>query len=331
MSTDQTRQQDEEFLIDRAVGQHDPGAAEPFEKRLDEEADLQKLDRDIQHTLAALKALPEFEPPASLTAETMQRIARHRRTEALIAQAELAPRPASPTFTWREGAAVAAAVLLMASIFVPSMQRARDNALARQCLGQTGQLGSAMTAYANENDGYFPAAQGSAWWLNSGQGPAVSNSSAMFKLVKDGMADPGLFQCPAGSGGSFVVTSGMTDFPSPRFVGYDYQHSVGGSAIRRSDPAYAGYETEMAILADSNPLFVGGRSCTEPPRASHNHDGQGQSVLYLDGHAQWSTTAAAGVAGDNIYLADKITEYRGNETPASPIDSFLLPAWSNGN
>ena len=43
-----------------------------------------------------------------------------------------------------------------------------------------------------------------------------------------------------------------------------------------------------------------------PPDAgrgnSLNHGGQGQNVLYLDGHTQWCTTRTVGLAGDDIFI-----------------------------
>ena len=40
---------------------------------------------------------------------------------------------------------------------------------------------------------------------------------------------------------------------------------------------------------------------------------------------RWFTHAQAGVNGNNIWLADGIYDYRGDEKPTSPVDTFLLP------
>jgi hypothetical protein len=123
--------------------------------------------------------------------------------------------------------------------------------------------------------------------------------------------------------------AGMTDFPQGRFIGYSYQHSL-GQGLSLNDSTLRAAAAEMAILADSNPLFAGGRF--RPGRlgaaVSDNHDGRGQNVLYLDNHARWTTSALAGVQGNNIYLAEGVLEYRGDEAPVSPTDTFLLPAYS---
>ena len=43
---------------------------------------------------------------------------------------------------------------------------------------------------------------------------------------------------------------------------------------------------------------------------------------------EWAQTAEAGVMGNNIYLAEGVYEYRGDERPSTPTDTFLLPAYS---
>ena len=85
----------------------------------------------------------------------------------------------------------------------------------------------------------------------------------------------------------------------------------------------------MAILADSTPLFPRGRFRRDRVNATagDNHAGTGQNVLYFDMHVEWSRTAAAGVRDNNIFLAGEIREYAGDEKPADPTDTFLLPAW----
>ncbi|MEI6467271.1 MAG: family 1 glycosylhydrolase, partial [Verrucomicrobiota bacterium] len=55
---------------------------------------------------------------------------------------------------------------------------------------------------------------------------------------------------------------------------------------------------DLAIMADSNPLFVDGRIRNDRAgTCSDNHGGAGQNVLYATGEVRWSTTSAAGVGG----------------------------------
>ena len=118
----------------------------------------------------------------------------------------------------------------------------------------------------------------------------------------------------------------MVDFPSPQYVSYSYQYSL-GRAVRRDAPELVNVAEQMAILADANPLFDGGRFRRDRlgQGVSENHRCTGQNVLYLSGAVRWFTHARAGVNGNNIWLADGIYEYHGDEKPTSPVDTFLLP------
>ena len=61
---------------------------------------------------------------------------------------------------------------------------------------------------------------------------------------------------------------------------------------------------------------------------SANHDGDGQNVLYEDGHVEWQQNPFVGVNRDNIYTA---SDGKGGNAPtvlSSPYDlndSILLP------
>ncbi len=83
----------------------------------------------------------------------------------------------------------------------------------------------------------------------------------------------------------------------------------------------------MAILADQTPLFADGRFLKDRVRAaiSDNHP-KSQNVLYLDGHVLLVDNSSVGVEQDNIFLVKGVYEYEGDETPACPTDTFLLPA-----
>ena len=85
----------------------------------------------------------------------------------------------------------------------------------------------------------------------------------------------------------------------------------------------------MAILADSTPFYRNGgfEADQAATAASENHGRTGQNVLYLDMHVGWAKGPAVGVNKNNIFLAEGIYNYRGNETPVGPTDTFLLPAY----
>jgi len=326
------RATDEALLIDYVLGRCDEAQGEDVRRRIAQDPALASRHEDLRNTFLALGLSVEHEPPETLLADTMARIRSARQTEALLAREELARRDViRPTFSFRELSAVAGVVLLLVSIFGVSYREARRRKNVTQCAAQVARMGSALLTYANKNGGYLPTAgtPGRRWLPTSSQ-PAVNNSKALFRLVRTGYVEPGAFQCPAVGGESFAVQAGMNDFPSARCITYSYHYSLGPRGLNLQDRRLSGVKANMAVLGDSTPVFAGGRFRAERVRTavSDNHGGAGQNVLYLDMHVDFKRRASVGVMGDNIYLVQGVFEYDGEEAPTSPIDTFLLPAFS---
>lgn len=328
------RNEDEARLMDFLSGSCDESQERDIRRRLDEDEQFRRLHDNVANAFAALKLLPESEPADDLTSRTVAKVRQHRRTQELIAREEASRGAFRPTFRLRELAAVAAVLVIFGSVMIPAVRQARSAAAIDLCAFRTGEIGTGLLTYANDNNGHLPlAGTQSQPWLAGNDEPPASNSAALFRLIPNRhIASPQAFQCPAVGGGSFVVTAGMTDFPASQYVSYSYQHAVGDSPLSVHDEAFAGVADKMAILADRNPVFEGGKF--RPDRVgvstSPNHGHTGQNVLYLDMHVEWAKDANAGVDGDNIFLADGVREYTGYESPAKPTDSFLLPAYTDG-
>ena len=323
---------DELLLMDYLLDRCDPAQRDEVQRRLGLD-EFRRHHDDLKNAREAVRLLPSIEPPQSLVAATLLRIRQKRQTDALLAREGMRQATRRRPLAVRDLASTAAAIVLLALVFLPSVRRAGRLAGVGQCAANIHGIGTAAAAYATDHDGYLPAGPaGRRVWLRPVRRGGVSNSQSLFLLVRDGYARPSVFQCPSPSGRkleTYAIHAGMLDFPRKEFVGYSYQHAVGGSALRRSDPILASVADTMAILADSNPVFKHGRFRRDHLGASagDNHQGAGQNVLYLDGHVVWSDTASAGVRGDNIFLAKGIYDYRGDEMPVSPSDTFLLPAY----
>lgn len=317
-------QQDERLLIDFVLGQSEASAAEEVRARLKEE-EFARLHKGVEATFALLNLYPPAQPPANLTERTMARVRAMRKTEALAAAPQLRVRAWTPRFSIHEMSALAAGLLLVIGIVLPSVRHAQRMATRTHCEANMAQIGTALNQYAGENDEFLPPARlaANANWLTSKSG----NSSALFQLVASAAAKTDVFQCPGTPAQGFAYQAGMLDFPHPKAISYSYQHSIGQS-IRRSAPEYAQVGKSMAILSDASPVFKNGQfdptSCRRNV-ASANHSQCGQNVLYLDGHVDWADTCRAGVDGNNIWTAEGVANYKGNERPVDPLDSFLLP------
>lgn len=318
---------DPDLLIDFASGGCDERTAEEVTRRLREEPELARQHQAITRLIDLIAAAPVPEVPEGLAQRTIQRVRTIRQTEALIASQQNQRPHSLSTFSMRELIAVAAAVVLMVALLVPSVQQARYIGMRSQCAANVGQIGAAMNHAANQNQDVLLSSPAPVdRWMSDGRVTA-GNSTGLFRLVKQHFADPSVFQCPSAGGQSFTVTQDMLDFPSTSHVGYSSQYCLRGP-ICRNDPLLRPVAHEMALLADATPVFPGG--VFRPDRVdralSDNHPDGGQNVLYLDWHVAWATDSHVGVNGDNIWLIDDVTSYTGREQPVGPTDSFLLPS-----
>ena len=324
---------DEALLIDVLLGQADEADRLEVARRLAQDPAFRRHHDDVAGALAALRLAPAPQAPADLTARTLARIAGARRTEQLIDQQEIRRRRVLPVARWKDLAAVAVVLLLVGAVFIPSLRSLSQDAQVRTCAANLGEtVYPGLRHWADGHNGQLPGRDSliRRWWPAPNQ-PAVSNSAALFDLVRARYAPNLAFACPAltRSGDSFDLQAGMADFPAPKFVSYSYQYAIGPDRPNLRTPALRAVLEDLAIMADSNPLFADGT--VHPDRAgtcSDNHGGGGQNVLYATGEVRWCTTSAAGVDGDDIYLAGNLRRYTGDESPIGPTDTFLLPAWS---
>lgn len=324
------RQRDEELLIDFLTDQLDEERRQHVRRRLETEDDFARLHDDLTRAFATWDAASDIEPPGDLVDRTLDRVMSLRRTDALLAlQQSQSPFRIPATFSARELLAVAAVVLVMIGVLVPSLQLARHRSQRSLCAAGLGEIGSALQTFAVNHDNTLPHIHSSCpRWLPGDQ-PHASNSAALFQLLKnDYLQNPVVFQCPARGGKSFALRPDMNDFPKPEHIHYSYNYSLAGHHLSILDPVVVKVATQLAILADQTPLFHNGsyRPGHADNPVSENHDTRGQNVVYVDGHVFWNTSPHAGVNGDNIFLADHETDYDGDERPARKTDSFLLPA-----
>ncbi|KPK82065.1 MAG: hypothetical protein AMJ81_10120 [Phycisphaerae bacterium SM23_33] len=312
------RDRDEQWLIDLVLGRCDAAAAEEARRRLESDAGFSALRADVANALSALGAYSAAEPPEDLVDRTMARIRAVRRTEALLEAAPIEPEARRRVFSFRELAALAAVAVLAVGILLPSLWKAHQQAQKALCGNNLAAIFTGVSHYANGNNEALPSVRGESW-------VDASNSAGLFLLVRNDYAAPEVFQCPAAGGQSFVVQQGMFDFPSPKSIGYSYQHSLDGP-IRRDDPELLRVAEEFPILGDTSPMFAGGKFHPDRVgrRVSENHGNTGQNTLRLDGSVFWATHANVGVDGDNIYLVRGVLKYTGVERPASKTDTFLV-------
>jgi prepilin-type processing-associated H-X9-DG protein len=266
---------------------------------------------------------------------------------------------------------VIAIIALLMGILMPALARVRQLAYRLYCGTNLSGIGKAMLIYSNDYDDELPRAglRGSTWtapitdWkaatrsaaFTTGRGSSASITSSFYLLIKYAEVTPKSFLCKGDSGvtefkGSEHGLAGaelidLWDFgnhPAQAHCSYSYHIPYGVYALTASS------EPGMAIAADANPWLNSPASDARPadqwtkftPTGDREaikfgnaqvHQGDGQNVLYMDGHASFEKTSACGVDDDNIYTQANLPSDKKKGTratagmqPVSKTDSLLL-------
>jgi len=205
-------------------------------------------------------------------------------------------------------------------------------------------------------------------------GPEINDvTAAMFLLIRNADLNPSVFLCPAlyyqrlsdagkvqfdkdnpapraADDASRIqlpepkwTISKMSNFPSPESLHYSIAYPYPPAASIKVGYKYnTGVVADFALAADTNPgsdelLKVLWGSPEELLRKANslNHAGDGQNVLFNDGHMEWCTRPFNGAAPgpntvpDNIYTYGRCTQTQGGDgiigPPAWALDTVLLP------
>jgi len=234
---------------------------------------------------------------------------------------------------------VIALLALTLVAFLGVARRSREVANSAKCARYLKAIGMSMLLYSNENRGhlprttYVPAEVVVPTWGTAVKasdpfapdGPKNDVSAVFFLLNRTQDITSECFICPATDGvkdtygGGTNAALGQSNFTDVRRnLTYSIQNPYpSDGVIPATDEAW--WRNRMpdrfALAADVNP---GARSTNSP-----NHGGDGQNVLFADGHVEFARTPHVGIANDNIFANKR------GEVVASPVDetdNVLLPA-----
>lgn len=328
-------------LIDRQLGLLSAGERAALESRLASDPALRQQDESLGEVFRALSQVHPDAPPGDLIQRVLERVSAvatlrldaSAATRAALEQENQRGRVIRMT-SFRDILGVAAAIVLLVGVGVPTMLEMRQRGERTQCAWNLGQIGRGVQAYASVFNDSLPFV---GWTSRSSWQPTADptvqvlpNRRHIYPLLRQRLVGPAEFVCPGSSGvpmAAAQVDSGA-DFAESRNVSYAYQNMAGVRPSMKSSE-------RLPILGDDNPLFEDGlplfdaaaRTLGLGDRSEANslsHRGMGQNLLTLGGHSIWTRTPKAGIDGDNVWTLEKVTNYTGREGPASGTDAHLL-------
>lgn len=274
-------------------------------------------------------------------------------------------RPSRPGFSLVELLVLLAILVVLVSIFVPFLLRARETERRVRCTDNLRVIQNALKAYATANGNNLPrvtyepgrnptgyvayTGADSADPFARGSGVRANDATAsLWLLVRAGLVGPERFVCPSTDDSvSPQPAEQRSNFAGRDHLSYSYASPFSAAPGYRLNTDLLKFD--FAVLGDMNPGTGGGDDVTAPghdadafalARAnSNNHGGSGQNVLYADGHVQFQPTPYAGVGTgalrDNFYTALATTPLPEGAEPAGAaiaargfVARDIGPAWA---
>jgi len=267
-------------------------------------------------------------------------------------------------FTLIELLVVIAIIALLMSILMPALARVREMAQRVVCGTQLAGIGKAIAVYAGDDDsgrlpcaGFMASIWGTTVWnaadpagaFGGGDGQA-SISSSLYILVKGDYTTPKQFICKSDPDTGEAMPTGEPfrwwDFESPITqcsYAYHMPYDDPGPGVGIHYRLSMASNPALAVAADRNPWNIAGIGPLDVSLSgkekcnSAAHGREGQNVLFVDGHVDFSKTEGdgtlpqdrgswCGLDDDDIYtVADATTTApQKGDIPVDRDDSLLV-------
>lgn len=253
-------------------------------------------------------------------------------------------------------ATLGAAVLLL-TLTIMARHVAQERVAVTECADHLRRIGQALLNYQEVNQGQFPRTTydpakplvaytgASAADPFSGQGPVANDTTAsMFLLVRRGDLPPEVMICAGALRHGLAEKDSRpadelarsSNFTARLHDNYSlanmYPDAAAVAAGYSLDYFHQKLPPQFVIAGDTNPgAEEASRATTRMTRQdmrqsnSPNHQRDGQNLLAADGSVNFYMSPLLGVGFDNVYASAKLYP-----NPASPTDTVLVPAWTDG-
>ena len=331
-----------QLLFDYCMGLTSQAEADEARRLISSSEEAAEIHSELKSALSPLANLEAESCPDELAESTILRLNNAARSSQLqleqLLTAEQAGKVTTKSWFWRnfsEVAAIAAVVLFVAAIFVPSSGFVRQKYRQSKCQLRLSQMWQGLNNYRSDYDGQMPyvaTAAGAPWWKVGDQGKKnQSNTRHIWLLVKNNYVKPVIFICPAKLPKKLIEYDPLqyNDFPDRKHITYSFRIMC-DKLQSQSQPG------RTVLMSDLNPLFEN----LHPKNAisfklkldeelasinSINHNRCGQNVLFYDGSVKFIKTRRLGAEMDDIFTLQNTHIYQGTEVPSHDTDFFLAP------
>jgi hypothetical protein len=298
-----------EHLLGYLLGALEPDEQESVETALDNDPALRRQMDVLDARLETLRlARQDDHPPPDLAARTCGFVSGYQQKQNEAPPVQPSTRLSPEVTTGRHWSMadllVAAGVMIAASLlFFPAIASSRYQAHRTACQYNLQQLGTALTGFSEQHDGYLPLVPISG---NRSVGGVIAS------MLKDEgfLLDTRCVICPASplarnldgwrvaSLDEFDRAEGKTLAMLQRMVGGSYGYPLGYMENDQYRPIKNRQRPDFALIADAP-------SADLPGRRSANHGGCGQNVLFEDGHVAYIVGCRMGELGDDLFHSDR--------------------------
>jgi hypothetical protein len=288
-----------------------------LEEQLHASVELRQQLATLRRQIGLLRqASCEFDPPPGLARRTCHFIAAFAEAPSAPPVRSESPRaaphvpaiqlppaelPAGGSWRWTDVSVMAGILVAAVLLIFPAIEGSRFRARVTACQDNLQQLGTALVRYSENHGKYFP------------QVPQQGNLAAAGiyapALLSDGLLDsPQRVVCP----GSSLAADRPFQVPS-----LDQLQASGGRELVRLRSMMGGsYGYSLGYVEDGRyvstrnlarptfALMADAPSDTLPGFQSRNHGGQGQNVLFEDGHVRFLTSSRPIEDGDDFFVND---------------------------
>jgi type II secretory pathway pseudopilin PulG len=219
-------------------------------------------------------------------------------------------------------------IALLISILLPALNAAKERANRVKCSSNLRQIGQGLLLYANDNKGIYPRTPANTGgdytcFTQSGASTATDPfgtpalglndvTAALFLLVRNADINPEVFVCPSSNCEKDTLNNKppnqRVNFYGPNNLSYSYANPYpSDAAIGAGYKLNGNVPADFAIAGDRNDgdqitTVNSGSAASEQKKInSKNHEGDGENVLFNDGHCEWTTTSWVGANKDCIY------------------------------